>query len=35
VLAEAEGLFVALRPERAAGVFAPTGRDVGAWTARD
>ena len=34
VLAEAEGLFVALRPERAAGLFAPTGRDVGAWTAR-
>jgi acyl-coenzyme A thioesterase PaaI-like protein len=35
VLADAEGLFVALRPEQAAGVFAPTGRDVGAWTARD
>ena len=34
VLAEAEGLFVALRPERAAGLFAPTGRDVEAWTAR-
>jgi len=34
VLAEAEGLFVALRPEQAADVFAPTGRDVGAWTAR-
>lgn len=33
-LAEAEGLFVALRPERAAQVFAPTGRDVAAWTAR-
>lgn len=33
-LAEAEGLFVALRPEQAAGVFAATGRDVGAWTAR-
>ncbi|WP_116451240.1 PaaI family thioesterase [Blastococcus litoris] len=33
-LAEAEGLFVALRPERAADVFAPTGRDVGAWTSR-
>jgi uncharacterized protein (TIGR00369 family) len=33
-LAEAEGLFVALRPEQAAGVFAPTGRDVGAWTSR-
>ncbi|MGY1820771.1 PaaI family thioesterase [Geodermatophilus sp. SYSU D00079] len=35
VLAEAEGLFVALRPERAAGVFAATGRPIGAWTARD
>jgi acyl-coenzyme A thioesterase PaaI-like protein len=35
VLAEAEGLFVALRRDQAAGVFAPTGRDVGAWTARD
>jgi uncharacterized protein (TIGR00369 family) len=33
-LAEAEGLFVALRPERAADVFAATGRDVGAWTSR-
>jgi uncharacterized protein (TIGR00369 family) len=33
-LAEAEGLFVALRPERAADVFAPTGRDVAAWTVR-
>ncbi|MGY2065255.1 PaaI family thioesterase [Blastococcus sp. SYSU DS0619] len=33
-LAEAEGLFVALRPDRAADVFAPTGRDVGAWTSR-
>ena len=33
-LSEAEGLFVALRPERAADVFAPTGRDVGAWTSR-
>ncbi|SFE91528.1 PaaI family thioesterase [Blastococcus tunisiensis] len=33
-LAEAEGLFVALRPERAAAVFAPTGRDVAAWTTR-
>ncbi|MFD2093332.1 PaaI family thioesterase [Blastococcus deserti] len=33
-LAEAEGLFVALRPERAADVFAPTGRDVAAWTTR-
>jgi acyl-coenzyme A thioesterase PaaI-like protein len=35
VLAEAEGLFVALRPERAAGVFAATGRPIGAWTARE
>jgi uncharacterized protein (TIGR00369 family) len=34
-LAEAEGLFVALRPERAAAVFAPTGRDVAAWTSRN
>jgi uncharacterized protein (TIGR00369 family) len=33
-LAEAEGLFVALRPERAADVFALTGRDVAAWTTR-
>ncbi len=33
-LAEAEGLFVALRPERAADVLAPTGRDVAAWTTR-
>ncbi len=33
-LAEAVGLFVALRPERAADVFAPTGRDVAAWTTR-
>jgi uncharacterized protein (TIGR00369 family) len=33
-LAEAEGLFVALRPERAADVFAPTGRSVAAWTTR-
>ena len=33
-LAEAEGLFVALRPERAADVFAQTGRDVNAWTSR-
>ena len=33
-LAEAEGLFVALRPERAADVFSPTGRDVAAWTTR-
>jgi uncharacterized protein (TIGR00369 family) len=34
-LAEAEGLFVALRPERAAAVFAPTGRAVAAWTSRN
>lgn len=34
VLAEADGLFVALRPDRAAEVFAPTGRAIGAWTAR-
>ena len=33
-LAEAEGLFVALRPERAADVFAPTGRAIDAWTTR-
>jgi uncharacterized protein (TIGR00369 family) len=33
-LAEAEGLFVALRPEHAADVFAPTGRSVAAWTTR-
>jgi uncharacterized protein (TIGR00369 family) len=33
-LAEAEGLFVALHPERAADVFAQTGRDVNAWTSR-
>jgi acyl-CoA thioesterase FadM len=33
-LAEAEALFVALRPERAADVFAPTGRAVAAWTTR-
>jgi acyl-CoA thioesterase FadM len=33
-LAEAEGLFVALRPERAADVFAPMGRDINAWTSR-
>jgi uncharacterized protein (TIGR00369 family) len=33
-LAEAEGLFVALRPERAADVFARTGRDITAWTSR-
>ncbi len=34
VLAEADGLFVALRPERAAAVFGSTGRSAGAWTAR-
>jgi uncharacterized protein (TIGR00369 family) len=34
-LAEAEGLFVALRPERAADVFGPTGRSVTAWTSRE
>jgi uncharacterized protein (TIGR00369 family) len=33
-LAEAEGLFVALRPDRAAAMFAPTGREIGAWTTR-
>ena len=33
-LAEAEGLFVSLRPAGAAEVFAPTGIDVGAWTTR-
>jgi uncharacterized protein (TIGR00369 family) len=33
-LAEAEGVFVALRPERAADVFSATGRDIGAWTTR-
>jgi uncharacterized protein (TIGR00369 family) len=33
-LAEAEGLFIALRPEHAADVFAPTGRSVAAWTTR-
>ena len=33
-LAEAEGLFVALRPDVATGMFERTGRDVGAWTAR-
>ncbi|MDP9429895.1 MAG: PaaI family thioesterase, partial [Actinomycetota bacterium] len=35
VLAQAEGLFVALRPERAAGVFGSMDRPVGAWTARE
>jgi acyl-coenzyme A thioesterase PaaI-like protein len=34
VLPHAEGLFVALRPERAAGVFGSMDRPVGAWTAR-
>ena len=34
-LAEAEGLFVALRPGRAADVFARTGRDITAWTSRE
>ncbi|MGY1771518.1 PaaI family thioesterase [Blastococcus sp. SYSU D00813] len=34
VLAEAEGLFVSLRAESAAAVFGPTGRSIGAWTAR-
>jgi hypothetical protein len=33
VLAEGEAVLVALRPERAAEVFAPTGRSVAAWTA--
>jgi acyl-coenzyme A thioesterase PaaI-like protein len=33
-LAEGEAVLVSLRPERAAEVFAPTGRDVSAWTAR-
>jgi hypothetical protein len=35
VLAEAEGLFVALRPERAAGVFGSMDRPFGTWTARE
>jgi uncharacterized protein (TIGR00369 family) len=35
VLAEAEGLFVALRPERAAGLFGSMDRPVGAWTAHE
>lgn len=35
VLAEAEGLFVALRPDRAAEVFGSMDRPVGAWTARE
>jgi uncharacterized protein (TIGR00369 family) len=34
VLAEGEAVLVALRPERAAAVFAPTGRPVTAWTDR-
>jgi acyl-coenzyme A thioesterase PaaI-like protein len=34
VLAEGEAVLVALRPERAAEVFAPTGRSVAAWTAK-
>jgi uncharacterized protein (TIGR00369 family) len=33
-LAEAEGLFIALRPDRAAEVFAPTGRTIAAWTTK-
>lgn len=33
-LAEGEAQLVALRAERAAEVFAPTGRSVGAWTSR-
>ena len=33
-LAEAEAVLVALRADRAAEVFAPTGRAVGAWTAK-
>ena len=33
-LAEAEGVFVALRQDRAAEVFAPTGRAIAAWTTR-
>jgi uncharacterized protein (TIGR00369 family) len=33
-LAEAEGVFVALRPDRAASIFAPTGREIAAWTTR-
>jgi acyl-coenzyme A thioesterase PaaI-like protein len=33
-LAEGEAVLVALRPERAAEVFAPTGRSVAAWTDR-
>jgi acyl-coenzyme A thioesterase PaaI-like protein len=33
-LAEGEAVLVSLRPERAAEVFAPTGRAVSAWTTR-
>jgi hypothetical protein len=33
-LAEGRALLVALRAERAAEVFGPTGRSVDAWTAR-
>jgi acyl-coenzyme A thioesterase PaaI-like protein len=33
-LAEGEALLIALTADRAAEVFAPTGRSVGAWTAR-
>jgi uncharacterized protein (TIGR00369 family) len=33
-LAEAEGLLVSLRAERASEVFARTGRNVGAWTSK-
>jgi acyl-coenzyme A thioesterase PaaI-like protein len=33
-LAEAAAVLVALRAERAAEVFAPTGRAVGAWTSK-
>jgi acyl-coenzyme A thioesterase PaaI-like protein len=34
VLAEGEAVLIALRPERAAEVFAPTGRPVSAWTVK-
>ena len=34
VLAEGEAVLISLRPERAAEVFAPTGRSVAAWTTR-
>jgi uncharacterized protein (TIGR00369 family) len=33
-LAEATGLFIALRPEQAEGFFAATGRSVRAWTSK-